>query len=66
MTRRFSNTIHSVVHLCSSFGSSMMNLQSRCLNRRANGDCEGGPTPDEAQRDYRTMLEAASRRYYYF
>jgi len=57
MTRRFSNAIHALVHTCSGFGSYMMRLQSRCLKRGANGDCEGGPTADEARQDYRRMLD---------
>ena len=57
MTSRFSRALHSVVHTCSHFGMFFMRLQSRCLNRGANGDCEGGPTADEAQRDYRRMLD---------
>ena len=58
MTRRFSRAIHSVVHTCSAFGSYMMHLQSRCLRHGANGGCEGGPTADEARRDYQIMLDS--------
>ena len=58
MTRRFSGVLHSLVHNCSAFGSYMIHLQRRCLNRKANGDCEGGPTVDEAKRDYKRNLNS--------
>lgn len=65
MTRRFSRALHSVVQSCSGFGSYMMHLQSRCLDRKTNGDCEGGPSADEARRDYRAILEEAIRPFNY-
>ena len=57
MTRRFTSALRSLAHTCSGFGHYMMNLQSRCLDRKANGDCDGGPTADEARRDFRRMLD---------
>ena len=64
MTRRFSRALHSVVHTCSVFGTYMMHIQSRCLKCGANGDCEGGPTADEARGDYRRMLGANQFKWY--
>ena len=58
MTSRISRAFYSVAHVCTGFGSYMMSLQSRCLNRRVNGDCEGVPTADEARRDYIRMVES--------
>ena len=63
MIHTFTSTLHSLAHTCSGFGSYMMNLQSRCLKRMGNGGCEGGPTVDEAQRDYLRMLDAANRHF---
>lgn len=58
MTRRLSGALRSLIHTCSAFGSYMVHLQSNCLKRKANGDCEGGPTVDEARRDYKRNLNA--------
>ena len=55
MTRSVLDRLYSIYDVCSGFGSYMMNLHSRCLDRRSNGGCEGGPTPDETRRDDRRM-----------
>ena len=65
MIHKFTSPLRSLAHLCSDFGSYMVNLQRRCLKRGANGGCEGGPSADDAQRGYRTMLHEM-RRFYYF
>ena len=63
MTNRISSAIRSVGHTSTGFGSYMVNLQSCRLQRRPNASCEGGPTADEARRDYQRTLEAANGRF---
>ena len=58
MMHRFTSPLPVLAHTCSDFGSYMMKLQSRSLKRDSNGDCEGGPTVDEARLDYRRMIDA--------
>ena len=69
MIHRFTSPLSSIASTCSDFGSSMVNFQSVCSGRHANGHhdshCERGPNEDEAQRDYRTILEEIDRFYYF-
>ena len=58
MIPRGFSAVRSIAHTCSGFGSYLMHLQSDCLKRRGNGDCEGSPTAEEAQRDYKDRLLA--------
>ena len=56
MIRRFSSTLGRLAHSCSDFGNYFMSFQRRCINSGRSGDCEGIPSLEEAQRDYREML----------
>ena len=63
MNHSVSSRLRSLAHACTGFGSYMMSLHGRCLDRRSNGSCEGGPTADEAKRDYRRMHTVSSSYY---
>ncbi len=56
MVSRFLSTLGSLTHSCSEFGNYFMSFQRGCLNSCRSGDCEGNPSLEEAQRDYREML----------
>ena len=58
--RRFSSILRSLAHACSGFGAYFTNLQRRCFES-GGGDCEGGPTIDEARKDYSVMNRSGKR-----
>ena len=58
MIRRTFSALSSIVHMCSEFGNYFMGLQRRCFKFGRSSDCEGIPTPDEAQKDYQEMTRA--------
>ena len=58
MIRGFFSTLGRLVHTCSDFGNYFMGFQRSCYKSGRSGDCEGTPTLQEAQRDYRDMLNS--------
>ena len=58
MKSRFYNTVSSVVHLCSGFGSYFMHLQSRCFGSGHKVNCGDTPHVDEAKQTYKSWLDS--------
>ena len=56
MIDRFSRTLGSLGMACSDFGHYFTTLKRGCFKSGSNGDCEGGPTFDEARKDYRAAV----------
>ncbi len=55
MIRIARNMFGRLIHTCTEFASYTMNLQrSRC---KVDPDCRGGPTVDDARRDYRASAD---------
>ena len=46
-----------VAHACSDFGTYYMTMQRRCLKSGVASDCDGMPSAQEAQRDYRAAMK---------
>ncbi len=52
MIGTFFSTLGRIGHTCSEFGNYFKSIQSRCF------DCEGNPTPEDAQRNFREMMHS--------
>ena len=52
MISKFVSTLGRIGHTCSEFGNYFMSIQRRCF------DCEGNPTPEDAQKDFRAMMHS--------
>ena len=61
MIRTFARPLGLLIEACSGFGSYNSRLQSDCLRRKSNGQCEGSPTADEAKQDYLRTVENSIR-----
>jgi len=58
MIGKIFNTLGQIGHRCSEFGNYFTNVHRDCLKSGRSNDCEGNPTPEEAQRDFRAMMHS--------
>ena len=56
MIHRFSTRLRSLGKACSDFGTYFTALNHKCFKSGRKEDCEGGPTFDEARKDYRDAV----------
>lgn len=56
MPHGFSRSLNSLIHVCTDFGMYLTTLQRQCSTADGVADCQGGPTVDEARKDYRWMV----------
>ena len=56
MIGKFFSTLGRIGHACSEFGNYFMSPQRNCFKFGGSNDCEGNPTLEDAQRDFREMI----------
>ena len=56
MIHNFFSALGRIGHTCSEFGNYFMSFQRRCFESGRSNDCEGNPTLEDAQKDFREMM----------
>ncbi len=57
MLNKLSGALNSLGRSNADFGGYYLRSQRKCARTCQSADCEGGPTRDEASRDYQNMVQ---------
>ena len=63
MARTFVNGLNRMTHACTGFGRYFINLQPIHCDPEVADRCEGGPSKEEASKDFLAMTLARNSRY---